>query len=102
MSNDLIERAITRLEQLKAESTQGDWGPDLDAQSGDWDGPSSTQIKGSGVTLWGDDPETVWDAKLIIALHRTIDAQLSILRFAVEYDRPRDSVVALAKAILGE
>lgn len=41
------------------------------------------------------------DADLIVTLHRTIDAQLAILRFAVDglYDLPE--FVALADAILG-
>lgn len=98
-----LEAAITKLETLKAEATPGPW--DMDPESYWTDPPADSEFGPIQI----ERPE---DGRLILALHRTIDAQLAILRTAVEdyrvYARqpskhlPSDVViVALADAILG-
>lgn len=102
-----LQAAIDNLEQLRAESSgPNPWIVDRDFpqivlhpdQSGNsWDG---TVVADTGQDELGL-PRTPADARLIVTLHRTIDAQLAILRFAHEglYDLPE--FVALADAILG-
>jgi len=85
-----LEAAIAKLERLKADSTPGPWG-------------GSVNIL--GVTRLMDAERYIiaelWEAEnveyralsnleLILALHATIDAQLAILRHAIDEYEPRD------------
>jgi hypothetical protein len=118
MSVERIEAAIAKLETLKAESTPGPWRLAraqhvTHAIYGEKPGQEvigSTPRYGG---LWSAD-----DGELIVTLHRTIDAQLAILRAVVESvpiwvenDGPMTDAelvdnllfeLALADAILGE
>jgi hypothetical protein len=128
-----LEAAIVKLEQLNAESTPGPWqwwnleradrgwtgnGPTLETVARDDLDPECAKagvIVAWGHDAWGLDVEPA-DADLIVTLHRTIDAQLAILRTALvivtpepgflhSYDAGPGSQVgnalALADAILG-
>jgi len=85
-----IEAAIKRLTKLKAESTQWQPDPDMPELAGwyvDSDGSGRKGVftikeafhGGHAVALYADPP----DAELIVTLHRTIDAQLAILKHAI-------------------
>lgn len=114
---ETIQAAIDKLERLRDESTPKPWHYWTDDLNGD-------------VDLWHDQEQRLWignlgqhenarvyrDADLIVTLHRTIDAQLAILRNsyggAQDVDRygwsSADSPDAvadaldLARAIIGE
>jgi hypothetical protein len=96
-----LEAAITKLETLKADAKPGPWtiAPPHNIDV-DW-----RCIDSHGGVCLAD--ATVADAELIVTLHRTIDAQLAILRAALAIERvwPIENgganVVALADAILG-
>jgi hypothetical protein len=94
-----LEAAITKLETLKGSSSPGVWA------TGD-DGDIYIDRESIGHFRWF---ANTWnpDADLIVTLHRTIDAQLAILRhvrahfsgdLGISTNR---HVVALADAILG-
>jgi hypothetical protein len=101
-----IEAAIAKLEGLTRWSTTGPWRATHHVDdAGDW---THADIVHDKVV----NPEVTWrdqvlaiadlsedDAELIVTLHRTIDAQLAILRGAL-YAVP-SLAVALADAILG-
>jgi hypothetical protein len=100
----LLQRAIKHLEQLRTTSTGSQW---IVAQEGG-DAPYSNVTPGrGGVILWGDYADGR-DTQLVVALHRTIDAQIDILKRALTwvaeesmaYIGPEE--IKLAKAILGE
>lgn len=76
-----LQAAIDKLEQLRTGSTQGEWwathgrlSPDIFAGTG-----SSDDV------LVVSDGHLDADAELIVTLHRTIDAQLSLLRHAEKF-----------------
>lgn len=110
---ETIQAAINRLEKYKAESTSGPW--------------FTTYERSRWLRIWGngdgDHADAVaqteggtGNAPLIVTLHRTIDAQLGILRGVLRVHQeivPLDFddeetwpipawALALAKAILGE
>ena len=123
---ELLQAAIDKLERLKADSTPGPWwhwpeAGDIEIYS-DWRDPAH---RGGEVVIaprirprdgWGRDAVIYRDnyepnAELIVTLHRTIDAQLAILRAAVKNEDVRRSdrlwsgalsntALALADAIL--
>lgn len=118
-----LNAAIEKLETLKAESTPGPWHhwPEAGAVEiySSWrdpeDRPSSETVIVSSVRPrlgWGHDiyePDEP-NAELIVVLHRTVDAQLAILRAAqlehtdamTPIEKPYwDAALALADAILG-
>lgn len=72
---ETIQAAIEKLEQLKALVTPGDW----------WSRDIDAVFAGPGLS---DDVAVAyevrlsWDVELIVTLHRTIDAQLDLLRYA--------------------
>ena len=82
-----LEAAIAKLEQLKADSTPGPW---------DWQHSSvhggqvlaEQVVNQPGVsgdfTLVSADTYLAADCHLIVTLHRTIDAQLDLLRAGLE------------------
>lgn len=95
---ETIEQAIARLEEKRAAAMRGPWGN----SSGDLIGPDDFD------SLFSEE-----NAELIVTLHRTIDAQLDMLRFArgfygAQITGPESSTafaelaLALAAAILGE
>ena len=113
-----LKAAIEKLETLKAETTPGPWTTDswFPGVAFEYDsywnlaGPEYTAT--SGVYLDGEPsiPIQAATADLIVTLHRTIDAQLAILRNAAEYftdfpeyvdDLDWTLLFALADAILG-
>ena len=118
---ETIQAAIEKLERLKAKSTPSPWtAMEYDSNPGDQGvpiigggeiGSMEGHLTAYTMTL-GSEEQSVIDAELIVVLHRTIDAQLVILRaeheFADRYGWPpnpfqeRLNVLALAVAILGE
>jgi hypothetical protein len=126
-----LTAAIEKLEALKADSTPGPWWhwPEAGVIEiySDWRDPART---GSEVVIaprirprdgWGREATIYRDnyepnAELIVTLHRTIDAQLAILRRALDVATPIDGqasydigpgsrvgqALALADAILGD
>lgn len=82
-----LEAAIAKLEQSKAESTQGDWWFESMPETGE----SRIGSDADGFAFMGATTVTFYpvpgqlnpsDAELIVTLHRTIVAQLAILREA--------------------
>lgn len=92
-----IEAAIAKLEKLKTRGTDGPWR----AGAFHFDGTTVSNSVGRVAAHY----VPVNDAALIVTLHRTIDAQLAILRdgLARRYAgvHPGVAVLALADAILG-
>ena len=89
---DEIQAAITEIERLKSESVKGPWHVG-DANGGDPHEFGPLWVIGHELVSLnradGEPPEEWWmelqtgrleDAQLIVTLHRTIDAQLAILR----------------------
>jgi len=80
-----LQAAIDKLEQLKAESTQGEWWFESLPETGESRIASDVYgfafMAATTVTFYpvpgGMKPN---DAELIVALHRTIDAQIAALR----------------------
>ena len=108
MSNQArISAAIEKLERLKAESTPGPW----TYRERVLGLPNTTISAGDGVHVGYATPmhATAANAHLIVTLHRTIDAQLELLRLAQKYgeldagsgSRFIAGAVKLADAILG-
>ena len=97
-----LEAAIAKLEQLKAEGTPGPWvgRTNILGIRRLMDSEGGVLAEMFDATDHGD--ESFENTDLIVALHRTIDAQLAILRFAVDglYDLPE--FLMLADAILGD
>lgn len=114
---ELLTRAIERLETLRAESTPKPWHyavDDLTNEVDVWhDQEHRSHIANFGVAGM---PRVLSDADLIVTLHRTIDAQLAVLRNALGRATSKISMgggaaavwsnehdaVALAHAILGD
>ena len=97
-----LEAAIGKLEQLKADSTAGGWYAPEFTHGSVWAGTGS-----SDDLLVVDDARLYGDADLIVTLHRTIDAQIAVLKVGAEFalitsNRWTDISVALADAILGD
>ena len=94
--------AIAKLEQLKADSTPGPWvgRTNILGIRRLMDSEGGVLAEMFDATDHGD--ESFENTDLIVTLHRTIDAQLAILRFAVDglYDLPE--FLMLADAILGD
>ena len=101
-----LEGAIAKLEQLKADSLPGPWFITYERERwprvwGNSDGQDADQVAKT---------HHRGDADLIVTLHRTIDAQLAILKaaredFAKFGRKPSeffDNDLALADAILGD
>ena len=77
-----LQDAITKLEQLREHATGDEWSVE-------------DRIESSAIT--GAD-----DARLIVTLHRTIDAQLSVLAYGATLVGPTPGcILALADSILG-
>ena len=96
-----LQAAIEKLEALQAQTTQAPWSVVGGEVVRDAGGLRTIQ------SLWvADIDPTVPDADLIVTLHRTIDAQLAILRDGRDVTTREgiylhESAVALADAILG-
>lgn len=94
---ETIEQAIARLEEKRAAAMAGPWVQG--AFAGEFCGPNDFEV------VFSDE-----DADLIVTLHRTIDAQLAILRAGLAAHSPGDDTteeieehaLALGLAILGE
>ena len=75
-----IQEAINELTELKAKSTPGWWWGHLNILG-------VTRVKTDDnyivAEVYGDEDEAHCNAELITTLHRTIDAQLAILRVAL-------------------
>ena len=96
-----IGAAIERLEALKAETTPGPWLLTVARQN-----THAIYGRSPGQEVVGSTPRHggLWnatDGDLIVTLHRTIDAQLAILRAASGGSRPPRLILAIADAILG-
>jgi hypothetical protein len=101
-----IEAAIERLEHLKVQSTPAPWHYWTDELTGDVDLWHDQEVRSHIAVMGHFGSSRVYrDADLIVTLHRTIDAQLAILRANradAEYGRePSILAFALADAILG-
>lgn len=90
-----LRAAIDKLETMKQESFDGPWVAHHPFSYSWIEGAPYAGMR-SKIAVQVDEP----DAELIVTLHRTIDAQLAILRFAVGglYDLPE--FMGLADAIL--
>jgi len=107
---ETIKAAIDKLEVLKAKSTPSPWHYWADDLTGDVDLWHDQEQRSWIATLGIESAPTVLaDAELIVTLHRTIDAQLVLLRWflailntAPGYGPPNgNGHMALATAILG-
>lgn len=107
-SVETLEAAIARLEELKAESTPGEWWTTRDLK---WPGV----FAGPGLSadvLVADEFRLPGDAQLVVTLSRTVDPILDMLRFArglfgaqIQGEQAAatvDLALYLARAILGE
>lgn len=116
---ETIQAAITELTRLKEASTKGKWKVIADDEESNicpvptegifW----GTQPQAEGVILWGEYADSR-DTNLVVALHRTIDAQLAILQEGHQVCVNLDEIgltgnpgrarpaFDLARAILGE
>lgn len=115
-----LQAAIEKLERLKAECTPGEWGFESIPETGE----SRIYLEADGFAFMAATTVTFYpvpgglmpnDADLIVTLHRTIDAQLAIMRAATERGAAavgaggierfvwsrEHRAVALAEAILG-
>lgn len=113
-----LQAAIDKLEALRAESTQGEWGFESVPETGE----SRIYAEADGFAFMAATTVTFYpvpggmkpsDADLIATLHRTIDAQLAILRTALDVVEETEegairasalgmSALGLAHAILGD
>lgn len=89
-----IQAAIEKLTKLKAESTEGPWVLVADEHYAD------RVVDKSGKWLIGD-ASNYSDAPLIVTLHATIDAQLSLLRDGLNWKSAESYAATLAIAING-
>ena len=105
-----LEAAIAKLEQLKADGTLGPWNVDMIPETGECRVVRFFEFFGSHLEEVTNGGSIQPDADLIVTLHRTIDAQLAILKaaredFAKFGRKPSeffDNDLALADAILGD
>jgi len=119
---EIIQAAINKLEDLRRESTysavnepwllnRGDWTVGERATDGGQYATLTAHEDGRFPATQEPDGETVASLELVVVLHRTIIAQLAILRDALAMSQPffgmvmQESVIEkelnLAKAILG-
>lgn len=103
MTIELIRQARERLEQLRDESTQGEW-----VGSTIFTGlPFAPKIEGYSIRASGElvvEGSSLSDSELIVTLHRTLDAQIQILKDASEYKFESNiplGAILVAKAIMG-
>ena len=100
-----LEAAIAKLERAKDFTTSGPWEHVRDSEAAFGYKPvwESLVLSGGGEAIldWGSDVREA-DAELIVTLHRTIDAQLAVLRAGLSYGAPLHTELALADAILGD
>lgn len=110
-----IRHAIAKLERLKADSTQGPWwafenvapgaefslDDDIPTIGGSIVHVTDIPQEGGHLTYTVAEVTAQADARLIEALHRSLDAQVSMLRFASDGLYDLDEFVALARAING-
>lgn len=108
---ETIAAAIEKLEHLKGTSTDGPWVDEYSGEAGACVVPADAESTREAVAQLRLLP-AAFDAELIATLHRTIDAQLAILRrhydiawvmgksYPVSYED--FGVLDLARAILGE
>lgn len=111
MSIEILERAITRLEQLKDEASEFPWCHQP------WGGQNQNGDYSGGEVYFGDGFDRISevhdaDGELIVALSRCVDPILVMLRFArgmagaqikgEQAEATVDLGVALAHAVLGE
>ena len=100
-----LEAAIAKLERLRDEAFPGTWRVLTSGiERGDhWyvaaDDESILSISANDGADEGFRRPT---AVLLVTLHRTIDAQLAILRAGLPYGAPLTTELALADAILGD
>lgn len=106
MNAERLQAAIEKLEALKAASTEGPWYTSDEGNT--HPGNGMTDIEGPNGAVSFDccsyvGGTVIEDAALIVVLHRTIDAQLSLLRRFDEYRFIpfEEPVHALVDAILG-
>lgn len=118
MTLEIIQEAITELERLQAESTQGEWVKEPSPRFHDLYYHVKSTVEGKyGEQYPFIDSENEGfeeaDVDLVTALHRTIPAVLRILQQAADeaatriqpkayYEDIMYSEIALARAILGE
>jgi hypothetical protein len=103
---ETIQAAIEKLERQKADTTPGPWrvvNESLQGSRHDYD----PMIDAGDYAASSERFVRPADAELIVTLHRTIDAQLVILRSGLAHAGYADQVIpvharALAEAILGE
>jgi hypothetical protein len=95
---ETIAAAIEKLETLKAESTPSPWHHWTDDLTGDVDLWHDQEARSYIATLGHSDaPRVNRDADLIVTLHRTIDAQLKILRRDIDI-----RVAYIARGVLAQ
>jgi len=92
---ETIQAAIDKLEAQSAVATRGPWVPQWEDE---FDARVGIDYSSRPTPLTGTMQRP--NAELIVTLHRTIDAQLAILRASAGFDYP--AVLDLARAILGE
>lgn len=114
----LLEDAIDRLSDLQAFSTPGSWHWEEPVKPGNFPVEDQSLISSTGEKVlfawtydgFGGIEATDADRELVVTLHRTIDAQLSILRCALDasnVERNWETLVytinalELAESILG-
>jgi len=99
-----LRAAIERLEARKATSTQGPWVAEYSGEQGNCVIPADAQSTREAVAVTRL-YYAAGDADLIVTLHRTIDAQIALLRGWATPNLARSAPAALldlADAILGE
>lgn len=111
-----LQAAIEKLELLRAATTGGEWEADWELRFTLGD-PQWPVVLVDGVGFVVNTTATTFrnpdDAELIVVLHRTLDAQLAILRFGVKrlnavqvltgkHAEAHEHELALADAILGD
>lgn len=110
MTIELIRQARERLEQLRAESTPGEWVAGTSADHHDGDMWAGNRLVATFHRVSDKNSYAHVDMDLILSLHRTIDAQIQILKNAEwrynnmsseVYKRISTNELALAKAIMG-
>lgn len=123
MSINILERAVARLESLKAGATALPWFGDHNGDPNNCEEWFGAQILGQPRPLGNGDYQAFpnlgtvddkpQDADLIVALSRTVDPMLSVLRQALtgmllidQADGAADDMIqaglVLARAVLGE
>lgn len=95
-----LQDAITKLEQLREYATGDEWSVEDRIESS----AITTPVMEDGEVAWVADVAEFLgadDARLIVTLHRTIDAQLSVLAYGATLVGPTPGcILALADSIL--